>query len=61
MDTFSPPAVKVPQNTTFRAFWEMLMNPPAPAMRGPKRLTFTSPSRSAWAMPRKAACSPPPS
>ena len=27
----SPPAVKVPANTTLRAFWLMLMNPPAPA------------------------------
>ena len=27
--TFSPPAVKVPANTTLRAFWLMLMKPPA--------------------------------
>ena len=38
-----PPAVNVPANTTLRAFWLMLMKPPAPASFGPKRLTLTLP------------------
>ena len=37
--------MKVPANTTRRALWLMLMKPPAPARRGPKRLTLTLPSR----------------
>ena len=41
---FSPPAVKVPAKTTLRAFWLMLMKPPAPASFGPKRLTLRLPS-----------------
>ena len=36
--------MNVPANTTLRAFWLMLMNPPAPASFGPKRLTLTLPS-----------------
>ncbi len=57
----SPPAVNVPANTTRRALWLMLMKPPAPARRGPKRLTLTLPSASTCAMPRHAMSSPPPS
>ena len=57
----SPPAVKVPVNTTARAFWLMLMNPPAPASLGPKRLTLTLPSASHSAMPSTVRSSPPPS
>jgi len=57
----SPPAAKVPANTTLRAFWLMLMNPPAPASLEPKRPTFTLPSASASAMPSTAMSSPPPS
>jgi hypothetical protein len=34
---------------------------PAPARRVPKRDTLRLPSRSAWASPRKAMSSPPPS
>jgi hypothetical protein len=33
IDTSRPPAVSVPANTSLRAFWLMLMNPPAPASR----------------------------
>ena len=49
--TSSPPAVNVPAKTIRRAFWLMLMKPPAPASRGPKRLTLTWPSASTSAMP----------
>ena len=35
--------MKVPAKTSVRAFWLMLMKPPAPASRGPKRLTLTLP------------------
>ena len=41
----SPPAVKVPAKTSLRAFWLMLMKPPAPASLRPKRLTLTLPCR----------------
>ena len=44
--TLSPPAVNVPANTSFFAFCEMLMKPPAPASLRPKRLTFTLPAAS---------------
>ena len=37
--------MNVPANRIRRAFWLMLMKPPAPASRGPKRLTLTLPSR----------------
>ena len=37
--------MNVPAKTSFRAFWEMLMKPPAPASRVPNRLTLTFPSR----------------
>ena len=57
----SAPAVKVPQKTTFLAFWLMLMKPPAPASRGPNRETFRLPSASACARPRNAMSRPPPS
>ncbi len=57
----SPPVVKVPANATLRAFWLMLMKPPAPARRVPKRLTLTLPCASTCAMPRQAMSSPPPS
>lgn len=40
---------------------EMLMKPPTPTRRLPKRLMLTLPSRSASARPRKAASRPPPS
>ena len=43
------PAVNVPANTTFLAFWLMLMKPPAPASRGPNLETLRLPSRSACA------------
>ena len=46
---------------SFLAFWLMLMNPPEPASLEPNRLTLTLPCRSAWAIPRTAASSPPPS
>ena len=38
ISTCRSPAVKVPTNTTFFAFWLMLMKPPAPARRGPNLL-----------------------
>jgi len=57
----SRPALKVPTKTTFFAFWLMLMKPPAPASFGPNLLTFRLPCASAWARPRKAMSSPPPS
>jgi hypothetical protein len=44
-----------------RAAWLMLMKPPAPASRGPKRLTFRLPCASACARPSTAMSSPPPS
>jgi hypothetical protein len=53
--------VKVPTNTTVRAFWLMLMKPPAPARRGPNLLTFRLPWLSACARPSTAMSSPPPS
>ena len=56
-----PPAMKVPTNTTFFAFWLMLIKPPAPASRGPNRETLRLPMRSACASPRKAMSRPPPS
>ena len=58
----SPPAVKVPQNTTFFAFWVMLMKPPA-THRAPAELAHCStlPWPSVWARPRKATSMPPPS
>ena len=59
--TCKPPALKLPTNTTRRALWLMLMNPPAPASRGPNLLTLRLPCASAWARPRKAMSSPPPS
>ena len=37
--------MNVPANTSFFAFCEMLMKPPAPASLRPKRLTLTLPSR----------------
>jgi len=37
------PATKVPVNTTFLAFWLMLMKPPAPASRGPNFDRLTEP------------------
>ncbi|MCY1526246.1 hypothetical protein D9M68_612550 [compost metagenome] len=55
------PALKVPTKTTALAFWLMLMKPPAPARREPKRETLRLPSASAWARPRKAISRPPPS
>ncbi len=60
-DTLRSPAVNVPTKTTFLAFWLMLMNPPAPASRGPNLLTFRLPCRSACASPRNATSTPPPS
>ena len=42
-DRAAPPAVKVPTKTTALAFWLMLMKPPAPASRGPKRETLRLP------------------
>jgi hypothetical protein len=56
-----PPAVSVPLNITFFAFWLMLMKPPMPMMRPPKRLTFTFAWRSTWAKDRNARSMPPPS
>jgi hypothetical protein len=41
--TSSLPAVKVPTKTTFLAFCEMLMKPPAPARRGPNFETLRLP------------------
>ena len=54
-------AVNVPQKTSRLADWEMFTKPPTPAMRGPKRLTFTLPWQSACAIPRHAMSRPPPS
>jgi hypothetical protein len=59
--TRRPPAVKVPVKITDRAFWLMLMKPPAPASLGPNRLTLTFPSASHSAIPSTARSSPPPS
>jgi len=55
------PAVKVPPKITVLAFWLILMKPPGPTMRLPKRLTFTLPCSSISANDRKARSSPPPS
>ena len=57
-----PPASKVPTNTTFFAFWLILMKPPAPASCGPNLLTLTIalPHRPAPGR-GKPASSPPPS
>ena len=35
--------MNVPLKTTHRAFWLMLMKPPTPMIRSPKRLTLTLP------------------
>ncbi len=59
--SFKPPAVKVPLKIIFFAPWLMLMKPPGPMMREPKRLTLTLPRRSTSANERKARSSPPPS
>ena len=55
------PALKLPTNTSLRAFCEILMKPPAPASRVPKRDTFRLPSASACARPSTAMSRPPPS
>src|SRR5271157_3690400 len=43
MATFSPPAVNVPQYTTFFEFCVILMKPPQPTARPLNLLTFTLP------------------
>ncbi len=57
----APPAEKFPTKTTFLLFWLMLMNPPQPAIRSPKRLALTLPTPSHSANPRTATSRPPPS
>ena len=50
--------MNVPRNTTFLAFWLMLMKPPAPASAVPNRLTLTLPSASTCARPRNGDVQP---
>jgi hypothetical protein len=53
--------VKVPEKIIVLAFWLMLMKPPGPTMRSPKRLTLTLQPASTWAKDWMAWSSPPPS
>ena len=57
----NPPDVKVPTNTTFFEFWEILMKPPHPETLEEKRLALTLPAPSHSANPRHAISRPPPS
>src|SRR5204863_85642 len=56
-----PAVVNVPVNTRSFAFCAMSMNPPAPGLLVPKRLTFTFPKASNWANASAAKGQFPPS
>jgi hypothetical protein len=53
-------ASKVPQNTTFLAFWAISMKPPGPTVTPPSLETLTLPIASIKPKPRKAMSMPPP-
>lgn len=60
MASWVPLASKVPQKTTFLAFWAMSIKPPGPTGTPPSLETLTLPAASISPKPRKARSSPPP-